>query len=65
MKVVDANRADPEASMPAGTPPSSIRSMALSGRKRPVMYRSDRVAAATRAASESSRTWVVRLVPAP
>ncbi len=36
---------------------SSTRSMALSGRNRAVMYRSDSAAAATSAASEISTWW--------
>jgi hypothetical protein len=36
---------------------SSIRSMALSGRKRSVTYLDDRVTAASRASSEIFRRW--------
>ncbi len=36
---------------------SSTRSMALSGRKREVMYRSERVAAATSALSLMTTLW--------
>ncbi len=48
---------DESISMRSRDAASSIRSMALSGRKRDVMYRSDSVAAATRAESLMTTLW--------